>query len=311
MNKAIAVVLAFVTHQATLGTPFRPWGIAQYRIVNAVEFMPDGKTMLVALFPSDVAKVQGLAMPAAAPEVALYESRREGNAWLPPRLLPFAGQHKDYEAAVAPDGSFVIFNSQRPLPDGTSVPTGKNNLWLARRTETGWTAPVYLRGINRLATEESYASITADGHVVYLHEGAADEHGADWNIHIGRVEGNDVVGSRPFGPASTLAGEGDPWIAPDGSYVIFTRWDRAKKWEEDADLYIAFRRDDEWSSPLPLGELNVAGAPDYALSIAGTPATVYWKSRGQTLHAPWEPVIAAARARSRRSSQSIAARLPA
>jgi hypothetical protein len=315
MSKGLAIVALALVMQSGVGTPFRPWEDARFRIVNAIEFLPGGETMLVSLFPVDVAKVQGVELPPGSPEVALYESRLEAGRWSAPRLLPFAGVEKDYEAAVSPDGSFIIFNSQRPLPDGSRAAAGKNNLWLSRRSASGWSPPRYLSSINRPETEESYASIAADGTIVYVREAAADAQGPDFDIHVtrltetgsgskslavatGSTSADDVEASRPFAPAATSAGESDPWIAPDGSYVIFTRWDRSKKWEEDCDLYITFRTGREWSTARPLAELNSANAAEYAVSIFGTPPTVYWKSRGTTLHAPWEPIIAAARKRS-------------
>lgn len=61
-------------------------------------------------------------------------------------------------------------------------------------------------------------------------------------------------------------------------------------------LYITFDRNGQWTTPVALS-LNDSAGPDYALSIAGTPETVYWKRRGGTFHAPWAPILADARAR--------------
>ena len=294
-----ALLLAAALMQASeVGAPFRPWPSRPYRIVNALAFAPDGGTMYVALFPADVAKATGAAPDLGAPEVALYQSERRDGEWSAPRLMPFAGVYQDYEPAVSPDGRVIIFNSQRPLPDGTPITARKNNLWLSRRTATGWSAPVFLKGVNRVDTEESYASITSDGRVVYLQEGASDANGPDYNIHLARLVGDDLIDSAPLAPAATTAGEADPWIAPDGSYVIFTRWDRSRKWEEDVDLYITFFRATQWTTPQPLTELNVPGRADYGVTIARD--TIYWKGRGTTLHAVWLPILQAAERRAAR-----------
>ena len=152
------IVLAVAAIQATPppseSTRFEPFpqGLPT---VNAVEFGPDGDTMYVALFLEAVEKSQGREPVDGAPEIALYQSRRETSAWSQPRLLPFSGKHKDYEASLSPDGLTMIFNSWRPLPDGTAVTNQKNNLWMVRRAGEGWGSPVYLGAINRLETEES------------------------------------------------------------------------------------------------------------------------------------------------------------
>ncbi len=296
MTKLTFILALLVASQAATlpGAPFQPWGPGSYATVNAIEFAPDGQTMFVALFPAQVATIEGRPPAPDAPEVALYESRRDGSGWSRPQLLPFAGRWKDYEASLSPDGQWMLFNSWRPMPDGRT--SEKNNLWLARRTAQGWSSPVYLSGINRPETEESYAAIAPGGLVVFLGEGPADAHGTDYNLYQTRITGDTASAPAPFAPAATTAGESDPWFARDGSYVIFTRWDRAKKWEEDVDLYITFDRGGQWTAPVPLS-LNDPAGPDYALSIAGTPETVYWKRRGGTFHAPWAPILADARSR--------------
>jgi len=296
----IAAALLALAQAAHPGTPFNPWGTSGYRTVNALEFAPDGQSMFIALETAHVAKIEGRAAASDAPEIALYESRREGDAWSRPQLLPFAGRYQDYEASLSPDGRWMLFNSRRPLPDGREITNRKNNLWLTRRTSQGWSAPAFLAGINRFETEESYAAIAPDGLIVFVGEGPSDANGIDWNLYQTRLTGDDAAPPAPFPPAATSAGEGDPWFARDGSYVIFTRWDRAREWETAVDLYITFRQGADWSTPIALTEINDPAGPDYAVSIAGAPERIYWKRRGGTMAADWAPLLASARARALR-----------
>lgn len=298
MKVAVAALFTLLFLQPAGASRFLPWGANGFRTVNAIEFNADGSSMIVSLFTADVAKAQGAPVDAAAPEISLYESRRVDNAWTPPQRLPFSGRFKDYEGTLSPDGQTMVFNSWRPLPDGRSG-KDRNNLWLTRRIATGWSAPVYLSTINRLESEESYAAIGPGGRMVFLGEGATDAHGVDYNLYETRLTGDAASAPSPFPPSSSAFGESDPWYARDGSYVIFTRWDRAKKWEEDVDLYITFDLGARWSEPVPLSEINDPQGPDYAVSIAGTPERIYWKRRGGTFEAPFAPVLAAARARLR------------
>jgi hypothetical protein len=298
MIRVVAALLISVLAQSSPlpGTPFQPWREG-YRTINAVEFSPDGQSMFIALETARVAKIEGREPAASAPEIALYESRREGDGWSRPRLLPFAGTYKDYEASLSPDGRWMVFNSWRPAPDGRT--SQKNNLWLARRTATGWAEPVYLSAINRHESEESYAAIAPDGVMLFLGEGATDAFGVDYNLYQTRITGDAASPPSPFPPASTAAGEGDPWFARDGSYVIFTRWDRAKSWETDAELFITLKSGDRWTTPIALSELNDPTGPDYAVSIAGSPERIYWKRRGGTFSTEWSPILKAVQARAR------------
>jgi hypothetical protein len=295
MRLLLPACLALLQAASHPGTPFNPWAPLGYRTINAIEFAPDAQTIYVALDPAMVAKVENREVPPGGPEVALYQSRREGGAWTRPALMPFAGRYKDYEAALSPDGTWMLFNSWRPMPDGR-VST-KNNLWLSRKNGATWSEPVYLSGINRPDSEESYAAIGPDGTIVFLGEGIADAHGPDYNLYQTRLTGDDAAPPTPFAPAATSAGESDPWFARDGSYVIFTRWDRARDWQVAVDLYITFRRGTGWTAAVPLDGLNDPDGPDYAVSIAGAPERIYWKRRGGTMSAEWAPLLAAARAR--------------
>jgi hypothetical protein len=125
----------------------------------------------------------------------------------------------------------------------------------------------------------------------------ADAHGPDWNLYQTRLRGNDALAPTPFPPASTPAGESDPWFARDGSYVLFTRWDRSRDWQIAVDLCVTFRDGRGWTTPIALNEINNPAGPDYAASTGGSPERIYWKRRGGTMSAEWAPILASVRAR--------------
>ena len=80
MPKLLAtVVLAALAQSALPGAPFQPWGPDGYRTINAIEFSPDGQSMFIALETARVAKIEGRKPAGNAAEIALYESRREGD----------------------------------------------------------------------------------------------------------------------------------------------------------------------------------------------------------------------------------------
>lgn len=105
-----------------------------------------------------------------------------------------------------------------------------------------------------------------------------------------------------FGPPelveelSTFYGEGDPYIAADGSFVLFTRWDEELGWERSCDIYISFRVEDSWSEPQRFEELCSAGA-DYSPALSADGRTLYARTGGRYLQRPLAPVLAAAKER--------------
>ena len=67
---------------------------------SAPAFLPDGKTV-----------VFGRSSAAAA---FLLVSHKTEHGWSDPKIAPFSGQWLDIEPAISPDGSYLIFASNRP-----------------------------------------------------------------------------------------------------------------------------------------------------------------------------------------------------
>ena len=274
--------------QATSDMPvFRPFEERGYVHVNAHQFSADGETLYLAMFPERVAAEKGLPAPEASPEVSIYVAHRTAEGgWSAPEPISFAGPHKDYEPTLSPDGTVMLFNSWRPMPDGTPVDNGKNNLWLSRFQSGDWTEPVLLEGVSKLDTEESYPTITASGRVYYCQETEND----DYDIYTGRLVGHRLVDIESFAPAATPAGEGDPWVSPDGRMLVFTRWETGGDWSATVDLYVTFRRDGRWTVPVRLS-LNDPEGPDFSPSASGDGETFYWKQRDGTKLMPMAELI--------------------
>lgn len=66
----------------------------------------------------------------------------------------------------------------------------------------------------------------------------------------------------------------------DGSYLIFTRWDLTRGWQESCDLYIAFRRGENWSEPVALTRINTE-RPDYAAALSSDGQWLYYRAGGR------------------------------
>jgi len=269
---------------------FRPFEARGYAHVNAHHFSPDGSLLYLAMFPERVASERGESVPDGSPEVSIYVARSDGSGgWSAPEPISFAGRHKDYEPTLSPDGSVMLFNSWRPMPDGTPITNGKNNLWLSHKREGGgWSEPVMLEGVSKLETEESYPTIASDGRVYYGQETLdADGETGRYDIYTGRLEGDRLVEVRPFGPGATEDGEGDPWVSPDGNLLLFTRWESGGDWSQTADLYMTRRKDGAWSEPEPF-PFNDPTGPDFSPTASADGATFYWKQPGGTKMMPMD-----------------------
>jgi hypothetical protein len=283
----IATVLMARAASAQLTTePFRPFTNPAYRLVNSVAWTPGGDSMVVSLFHRDIQALRGLPADSTVPEVSLYLTRRDGEGWSEPVLLPVSGQFHDYEPAMLPDGSFMVFNSKRPGIDGRRP--AHNDLWMVRRTSAGWGEPRPISGVNTFEFEESYATLTGGGRMIFL-KGLGNERYDLFESRLGR-DGN-------FGPAvrssvsTDESGEADPMVAPDGSFLIFTRWDPAIGWDKGCDLWIAFREGERWGSPVPLTAINSSTGPDFAAALSPDGQWLYYRSARQFLRTPLSALL--------------------
>ena len=276
---------------AELFVPFQP---RAYRLVNGVAFDGTDSTMIFALLNREVLAHRGRADTSAAPVTALFTSRRTPNGWSDPDILPFSGSHPDYEPALSIDGRTMLFNSKHPYPDGRA-PT-RNDLFLVERSNGAWGVPRPLAAINSFELEESYATIDSARRVVFV-RGPVVEGGDDFDLYEFTL-GADGTTSEPLGlPFSGPEfGEGDPQLARDGSFLIFTRWDHRVGWQQTCDLYLSFRGTVGWTIPVPLSEINTP-APDYAAAISPDGRWLYYRAGGRYQRRLLAPVLDSARAR--------------
>ena len=76
---------------------------------------------------------------------AIVESHLVNGHWTQPALAPFSSEWPDASPAMSPDGSYLVFESNRPaiplasLPKGGEViPRVASDLWRVDRVGTGW-----------------------------------------------------------------------------------------------------------------------------------------------------------------------------
>lgn len=272
---------------------FQPFQARAYRLVNGPAFDGSENVMLFALLNREVLAHRGRP-DSTAPETGLYVASRSGGAWSEPSLLPFSGSYADYEPALSIDGTTLLFNSKRPYPDGRT-PT-RNDLYMVERRDGMWGQPRPIPGINSFELEESYGTMDSARRVVFV-RGPTREGTDDFDLYEFTLRA-DGSASEPMNlPFSGEEfGEGDPLLARDGSYLIFTRWDYRVGWQQTCDLWISFRGTVGWTIPVPLVELNTT-SPDYAATLSPDGQWLYYRTAGRYLRRAIGPVLDSARAR--------------
>ncbi len=270
---AAGSLLSSAAESRTEPRVFAPGEISGPVSVDSATFTPDGRTVV---FDESV----------GAASTIMVSSRR-GGAWSVPRIAPFSGRWSDKDPSMAPDGSFLIFGSNRPSESGGKTldavhPDGKvsvgqgDHLWRVDRRGAGWSAPVRLPDeVNDTARIFS-ASVVADGSVYFQRPDPVS-----LTFHIFRSQYRDGRYQAPtmilIGPAS--ADQRDPAVAPDESFIVFSANYTSKRGANR--LYIAFRKADGWEPPIDLGDaVNHDGAEGPHLGPDAR--TVYYDSSAST-----------------------------
>jgi Tol biopolymer transport system component len=218
-----------------LATPeiFAPGTISGPSGVDCLTFSPDGNTV----YFDQQAGWNGFIM----------ESHRVGSGWSTPQIAPFSGQWQDHDPAMAPDGSFLVYTSNRAAVAGRPALHG-GQLWRVDRRGDGWGEPQRLPDAVNVGSSVYAPSVAANGDVYYQRRDDATH-----EFHLYRTAWRDGHYQPPqrLALGDSAAHELDPAIAPDQSFIVFDA-NYAGKDKPDR-LYIAFRDGDGWSAPVDLG----------------------------------------------------------
>jgi len=187
---------------------FAPGVISGAAHETAPAFTPDGRTVYF-----------GRGSDAAA---FILVSHLAKSKWSEPVIAAFSGRWLDMEPAMAPDGTYLIFVSNRPIsPDGPpidgaingeSLPRKGANLWRVNRTHDGWSDPARLPN-NISSSHSTYSpSVASNGDLYFMRP---DGEKSQFRIFKAKrtAEGyeNPLPGSFSDGQFTDV----DPAVAPD------------------------------------------------------------------------------------------------
>ncbi len=207
----------------------------------------------------------------------IFGTKKVGSRWTPPEVATFCGKDDTGEPFFSPDGSKLYFNSVRPLPvEGNPR---KEAIWYVERTKNGWSEPKPLPWIINSHQMHWQFSVDSEGDV-YFSGGGAGGYGMG-DIWVSRFIDGEYTKPESLGPTiNTEKAEITPFIAPDGSYLIFHRSD---------DFYISFRKEDgTWTEPRDMGpEINTSSYELCPIVTRDGKYLFFLSTRGGESHAYW------------------------
>ena len=119
---------------------------------------------------------------------------------------------------------------------------GTADIWYTERRGEGWSEPIHAGPVINTAADEYYSSFTDDGTLYFASNVGAERQG-NYDIYFSRNALSAPEMPVRLGPGVTTgAYEADPFVAPDGSYLIFAAGRRSNLGR--GDLYISARGED-------------------------------------------------------------------
>lgn len=188
------------------------------------------------------------------PRVKIFTRQWQDSIFLEPKLISFAGAWSDYHPVLSPDGQRMYFNSTRPIP-GQTDENRQVHLWYAERQGEGWGEAQYLSNLNVTGYHSSYPSIAADGSLYFNSDRPGGQGSMD--IWFAKLENGAFQAPQLVPALNTEFAENDLCIDPQGRFLILNRYIP----ETGAiDLWISFKEDENWATPVLLKSVNRADA---------------------------------------------------
>ena len=181
----------------------------------------------------------------------LYIMSQINGVWKKPVLLPFGNKYQVGDFTIAPDGKTLVFASNIFLDE--IGPEGEgSNIWMVKKTETGWSEPLHIGLKINTKYHESYPCLTSNGNLYFFSRRPGGY--GDSDLYISEFK--DGKYQLPVNLGSKLNTENHEWdtyTTPDESYMIYCS--TMPGGLGDDDLYVTFKTDDgSWSKPVHMGK---------------------------------------------------------
>jgi hypothetical protein len=190
---------------------------------------------------------------------AIYVSHRKNGRWTKPERAPFSRHWMNFEPVMAPDGSYLVFVSNRPVMPGGKVldgyfggkvqPKRGGNLWRVDFAHGQWGKPERLPAAVNVSTATYSPTLAADGSVYFTHPDPRTQH---TRMYVARLVDGKFQPPHPLPFSNGVQSDFDPAVAPDRSFIVFSS-DRPPTPNNENEVFVAFATAHGWATPLPVG----------------------------------------------------------
>ncbi|MGI9224866.1 MAG: hypothetical protein ACR2QX_10345 [Woeseiaceae bacterium] len=222
----------------------------------------------------------------------IYAAHREDGTWSQPKPAPFSQQYSDDFPFVSPDGSWLYFESERPVDNADEDPDA--DIWRYSLAEDNRLEHL---SINSESAEFSPV-VTSSGALYFA--STRDGGFGQGDIYRAAPMGDGFAPAENLGPAiNSHTGEWNLWVSADESELIFEASARPGNVSVSGDLYYSWQTPAGWTAAVPLAPLNTGGS-DLAPRIHPDGHTLYYTTaelggHARIVAADWEKLRARVR----------------
>jgi len=178
----------------------------------------------------------------------IISRKRDNMQWSKPEVATFSGYYSDFAPSPTPDGKYLLFCSNRPLP-GDTAEVGDFNIWKVYKNANGWSTPEPLPFPVNDETNEYNPSISANGNLYFQDH---DEAGIDIYLSL-LIYGNYTQPEKLSEAINSIYPEIGPWVSPDESVLWFSS-DRPKSFGSMDIYYSTKDSSGNWIDAINAGE---------------------------------------------------------
>ncbi len=191
---------------------------------------------------------------------AIYHSRLLENSWSEPEVVSFSGVHDDSDPHLTNDGKRLYFVSKRP----SSNQKVSADIWMVAKTESGsWGQPFRLS--NPINSDQSEYSPTTDARGNLYFASTRPGGLGQGDLYMAKMENGALTPPTNLGNTiNSVTGEWNLEVSNDGKILIFEASQRKQNVSSYGDLYISFKKENSWTVPQNIIELNTSGSDLYA-----------------------------------------------
>lgn len=202
----------------------------------------------------------------------IFVIKMEKGHWQERKQASFSGTYRDVDPFITHDGKKLYFSSNRPINEVNEK--DDCDFWYVERQASGkWGEAKHLNNPCTPGRHDFYYVSTLYGEIYYSIFGE-DGNG---DLYFISPEREDQIPNKLDTLINTEYNEHDPYIAPDGSYLIFTS--NRPGGHGSADLYICFRQPEGiWSPPMNMGTTINSKKYDYCAILSPDEKYLFFSS---------------------------------